>query len=256
MIRAYARKDGAGVSRMSLKKVVLSLAFAVSCLGLPTPAMAASVSEDVAVLLESGDEQTAFDRAEAASYLGEAEGHEALAYFYETGILVEANQSVALALYRKAAEAGRAHAQWRLGVMLDEAVGLPDAQPEQAYDWFMAAAQQDYAKAFTSLGVMYATGRGIDLDYSQALDCYIQAAQLGEAHGFYGVGILFALGQGVPQDSIESAAWMMVALAKGDEQAIAALPQILDNVDAAAHDAVARRADAIDKIFGPMPVIG
>lgn len=240
---------------MSLKPAFFGAILLAGYFAMAMPVSALSVSEEVAYLLERGDEETAFLRAKNASNLNDAEGHEMLAWFYETGHMVAQDRQTAKALYTKAAEAGRAHAQWRLGVMLDEAMAGEHADPQAAYDWFFAAAQQDYAKAWSSLGVMYATGRGIDSDYDEALACYLRASQLGEAHGFYGVGILFALGQGVTADSNEAAAWLMVALDFGDEQAADSLAQVLALVDPADKAAIAARADAIAAQFGPASII-
>jgi len=228
-------------SRVSAKRFLITLSACILALS-ASPLAAQAVGDDVAILLDRGDDKTAFERAQSSSYAGNAEGHEMLAWFYDTGTIVDQDAARAFALYSQAAQAGRAHAQWRIGVMLDEQIGVAEARPDEAVIWFLAAAKQDYAKAWTSLGVMYATGRGVELDYAQSLNAYMQAATLGEAHGYYGVGILFALGQGVEADPVEAAAWMMVAHYEGDELAEAALGQLLQSLEGGDHQRIEQRA--------------
>lgn len=207
--------------------------------------LAAAPAEDVAAVMDRGQSESAFDRARSASQAGQVEGDEALAWFYETGTFVPRDEARAVSLYRRAAEAGRAESQWRLGVMLDEGRGVSADEPGKALAWFASAALQGHAKAHASLGVMYATGRGTDLDYGKAMESYLSAARLGEPHGFYGVGLLFALGQGVERDDAEAAAWLFAAYQMGDVQAEAPLMQLIDELDDAAIDAIADRAVAI-----------
>lgn len=117
------------------------------------------------------------------------------------------------------AEAGDPVAQWRLGMALDGGDGV-SSDPAKAVFWFREAIKGGSAAAHASLALMYATGRGVAVDYSAARELYHKAAKLGEPHGFFGMGVLHARGEGVPKNMAEAFAWMIVATAAGDEQAI------------------------------------
>lgn len=240
-IATFGRKISAD-SPLKIIRVIAALIAAIA-IGAVSPALAAPLEGGVEIL-DVVQADASFDRARMASDAGHAEGDEALAWFYETGTGVAADQSRALGLYRRAAEAGRKHAQWRLGVMLDEGRGAR-ADPKAAFAWISEAARQDYGPAIVSLAVMQATGRGTDADNSAALHSYLRAAKLGEPHGFYGMGVLFARGEGMKADKAEAAAWMFVAQQLGDASASQALSELLDGLDDSAIDAIADRAVVI-----------
>ena len=49
----------------------------------------------------------------------------------------------------------------------------------QAMEWFKKAAEQGYANAQYSIGIMYRRGEGVEQDYSQAMDWFRKAAEQG-----------------------------------------------------------------------------
>jgi hypothetical protein len=65
-----------------------------------------------------------------------------------------------------------------------------------------AAAQSGDANAQFWLGVMYLEGLGVPQDYAQAISWYRKAAAQGHAHAQFNLGLMYDYGQGVPQDSI------------------------------------------------------
>jgi hypothetical protein len=78
----------------------------------------------------------------------------------------------ALALWRKAAEAGHAPAQARLGDILDKS-----EDDEEAVAWYREAAGQGNAAGLFGLGQMYAKGEGVPKDGAKAFDYVLQAAR-------------------------------------------------------------------------------
>jgi TPR repeat protein len=74
----------------------------------------------------------------------------------------------ALRLIRPLAEQGDAKAQYNLGIMYDNGVGVPQDYVE-AVKWYRMAAEQGFAGAQYNLGVMYANGRGVPQDSAEAL---------------------------------------------------------------------------------------
>jgi TPR repeat protein len=131
--------------------------------------------------------------------------------------------------------------------MLDLGEGVT-ADPREAFQWISRAADQGSPRALVSLGVLYATGRGVAQDFARSMFHYRAAARLGQAHGFYGVGVLYAHGQGVETDPQESLAWMLCAATLGDGDAQSASEQY--HLDSTATFAAAERANAIFAEFG------
>ena len=75
--------------------------------------------------------------------------------------------ATALTEFRPLAQQGNANAQFGLGVMYLEGVGVPQDDAE-ALRWFRRAAVQGNAKAQNNLGQMYRKGQGVPQDYVQA----------------------------------------------------------------------------------------
>jgi TPR repeat protein len=206
-----------------------------------------STLDDVKALIEDDKLEQGFRLAEERAAAGDWEGHQALAWFYDQGKVVAEDDSRAAVHFRKAAEAGSRHAQWRLGVMLDLGEGVP-ADPDEAFGWIAKAAAQGYREAFTSMGVMHALGRGTPVDYAKSRQWYLKAARAGEPHGFYGIAVLHEQGQGVERDLVEALAWLIVALTLGDEEAETAASKY--DLGQADTRAAVERAKAILEEFG------
>jgi hypothetical protein len=65
------------------------------------------------------------------------------------------------------AKNGNQQAQYNIGYMHFNGIGVPK-EPAKAAKWFAMAAKQGDAAAQMSLGVRYGTGQGVEQDYSQA----------------------------------------------------------------------------------------
>lgn len=81
-------------------------------------------------------------------------------------------------------------------------------------------AQQGDANAQYHLGVMYHNGLGITKDYQQALDWYLRAARQGLAAAQYNLGVIYHNGGGVKQDYIQAYMWFNIASVNGIDEAI------------------------------------
>ena len=66
---------------------------------------------------------------------------------------------------------------------------------------------------------MYATGSGVQQDYTQAAQWYEQAAAQGDAEAQCFLGSKYILGEGVPQDYVRAHMWFNLAAANGKEGA-------------------------------------
>jgi len=73
----------------------------------------------------------------------------------------------AMTWYRLAADQGEARAQFNLGIIYDEGIGVPQDYAE-AMKWYRKAADQGFSPAQYNLGTMYLEGRGVPEDFVQA----------------------------------------------------------------------------------------
>lgn len=71
-------------------------------------------------------------------------------------------------LFKPLAEQGLPDAQYKLAVMYDLGLGVPQNHTE-AFKWYGKAADLGHADAQNNLGIMYETGLGVPRDYVQAL---------------------------------------------------------------------------------------
>ena len=83
----------------------------------------------------------------------------------------------------------------------------------------LKATEQGHAKAQFNLGYLYAQGLGVAQDYFEARKWYRKAAEQGDAEAQFNLGFLYVEGQGVTQDFVESYAWFNLAASQGDDNA-------------------------------------
>lgn len=137
------------------------------------------------------------------------------------------DQLRAEAAVRRAAKAGNAEAQFRLGVMFGngDGVGLDYAQ---ALDWFEKAAEQGHQNALITMAWMYASGAGVDTDEDKARTLYLRAARLGSAKAQYVVGTMYRFAQyGADKDLAAAVDWYLKAADQGMPTAQFALGKML-----------------------------
>lgn len=185
-------------------------------------------------------------QAEAAK--GQADAISTLGWMYETGKGVSCNIAKAASLYRTAIAQGDAFGEWRMGVMIDQ--GTAPGSKEQAIELFRQAAAQRSAGATASLGMMYASGRGVERDFDIAMRYYQAAARMGSAHGIEGIGVLYANGQGVTRNLGEALAHWLVAGAAGDSDSMGLLTQYMPAAGTLEAAKIYKRANVIADAYG------
>ena len=126
--------------------------------------------------------------------------------------------ATALAEWKPLAEQGDGKAQWILGLMYADGLGVIEDDKE-AVKWFRLAAEQGEALAQYNLGLMYGGGDGVIEDYREAVKWFRLAAEQGHAVAQYRLGLMFASGQGVIQDNVSAHMWWNIAGANGHEKA-------------------------------------
>jgi uncharacterized protein len=120
--------------------------------------------------------------------------------------------------YRKAAEKGDARAQYNLGLMYDNGLGVPQDYAA-ALRWYRKSAEQGDAKAQNEVGWEYELGAQVRQDYAEALRWYRKSANQGNAGGQYHLGDMYRFGNGVPVDYAEALKWFRKAANQGQATA-------------------------------------
>lgn len=124
----------------------------------------------------------------------------------------------AYSLLKKAANAGNADAQYRIGYMNAKGEGTPK-NPKRASEWYLKSAEQGNAKAQNNLGLHYQDGNGVKKDLAQAAKWYQVAADQGNVSSLFNLAWLYKEGEGVPQDETKAFELFLKAAEKGDMQA-------------------------------------
>jgi TPR repeat protein len=178
----------------------------------------------------------------SAPPLGAAPVQELLAPFRE-GDLIETAFREGLSAYESGdyklatrtwqmpADRGHSGAQFSLGVAYATGRGV-EASLDRAIRWWQAAATQGHMGAQLNLGMLYWRGEGVEKDVTKARMWWQQAATSGDAAAQFHLGALAAMGDGEPLDYKEAMRWWRLAAAQGYRQAIKGI-EILKNHGAA-----------------------
>ncbi|MBT5607002.1 MAG: sel1 repeat family protein [Lentisphaerae bacterium] len=148
------------------------------------------------------------DAAEAAL------GAECLGELYLFGEIVPRDLEKARKWCMRAAEAGRADAQYNLGVMFRD--GTEVAQDfARAAQFFQQAAKAGNIGAQHNLGVMYIEGHGVARDPVKAGQFFLQAAQAGNIDAQHSLGLMYIEGHGVARDPVKAGQFFLQAARAG-----------------------------------------
>lgn len=119
----------------------------------------------------------------------------------------------------KAAEANDTAAQFQLGLLYLEGVGV-DEDPSLAARWFELAAEQGHVPAQNNLGSLYENGRGVGQSFSRAFEWYERAAKQNDPFAQNNLGALYARGRGVDRNYAWAVFWFANAARGGNELAL------------------------------------
>ena len=131
--------------------------------------------------------------------------------------LVPTDFAKAAVEYRHEALEGDAEAQFELGWLYFQGLGVPE-DSAAALKWFTLAAAQGHAEAQAAIGVMYREGYGVLENPSEALNAFRRAANLGSPSGLHYLGMMFYNGEGVTRNhSVAAQFFRLASFADHDE---------------------------------------
>lgn len=120
-----------------------------------------------------------------------------------------------------AAESGDVNAQLKLACLCLGGSGERDYA--EAFRWYQKAAELDNREAQFGIGFMYLEGLGVSCDYKEAFRWFSLAAEKGESSAQANLGWLYENGFGAPQDEAEAARWYRMAALNEDPYAALSL---------------------------------
>jgi TPR repeat protein len=153
---------------------------------------------------------------------------------------------------RKAAEAGLAEAQFRLGTLYQSG-RVTDPGKTNALFWFEKAASQHHVGALFNLGSMYGTGQGVPRDPQAAARFFREAAELGDAYAQFNMARRCAEGQGIPTNLVEGLKWYALAELGGITSAHEPKQALEARLTAAQLDEARRGVDEVRKRTAAAP---
>ena len=107
---------------------------------------------------------------------------------------------------KKIAEAGNAEAQSKLGVLYASGVGM-NMDKQEAVRWYRKSADQGNPVGQWNLAFMYVRGEGVDVNFTDARELFRKSAESGFANAQYDLGMMLLQGLGGKQDQTEAERW-------------------------------------------------
>lgn len=117
------------------------------------------------------------------------------------------------------AEQGDATAQYYIGAMYDDGLGVA-IDHAKAFAWYLKSAEQGNVDTQYNVGLMYADGEGVKQDLNKAIEWYKKASDNGDAGGSQNnLGLLYLEGynskkedgQTIPVDYAQALHWFKIA---------------------------------------------
>ena len=172
--------------------------------------------KDLIHLFLTNHTQEAYEQIREAADAGSAIALYMMAEYFSQGYGVQPiNQQKRIAYLKKSYEAGYAVAGY------DVAASLPDGSPEQdeirnhAKDKILELANKGDACAQYNLGLMYATGRGVERSDEKAREWFLKAAEQGYARAQCLLGLMYQYGLDVEQSDEKAVEWVLKAAEQG-----------------------------------------
>lgn len=162
------------------------------------------------------DKSAAIKYLEDAANKEHAPSQEKLGEVYKYGLLErEKSPKKSFYWYLKAAEQGRASAQFNIGYFHANGYGV-NKDEKLAFDWYSKAAEQNNVAALNNLAICYEYGRGTIVDLTKAAYYYEVSAKLGNITAQKNLAICYLSGTGVELNPSKAFYWTLEAAKNGD----------------------------------------
>lgn len=138
---------------------------------------------------------------------------------YHQGLVAAENEdyATAVALWSRLADEGDARAQFKLGELYHEGLGVnPDIT--RAMQWYLLAAEQGHAEAQNNLGIIYDDGDEIRANFRTAMKWYLLAAEQGDPGAQFNLGSIYREEESV-QDFTRTYMWWGISAYLGNDLA-------------------------------------
>ena len=138
----------------------------------------------------------------------------AMGIIYANGDGVKKDKELSKQWFKKAANAGNAHAMSKLGNIY-----ASKEEYKKAFKWFKKAADVGDAKAAYNLGYFFTGGLGVDANLKMALIWYEKSAKSGNIDAQINLGFMYIAGHGTKVDYKKAAYWIKKAKDTGNVKA-------------------------------------
>lgn len=130
----------------------------------------------------------------------------------------ERDYAEAFRWYQKAADLDNREAQFGIGFMYLEGLGVP-CDYKDAFRWFSLAAEKGEASAQANLGWLFEKGFGVHQNDTEAVRWYREAALNEDPYAALSLGLMYSRGCGLPQDPYAAYIWISIAAWNGVPEA-------------------------------------
>lgn len=128
--------------------------------------------------------------------------------------LIEKNSST-INSFLTNAKNGDQDAQYQVAINYLEGKQGFDQDVKKAIDWLQTAANNNYSKASTTLGLLYYEGKKVDRDYRSAATWLEKSANNGDPLAQYTLGTIYQNGLGVNKNNTTAIKWYRKAANQG-----------------------------------------
>lgn len=146
------------------------------------------------------DENAAIKYLKKAVKEKHAKSNYILGSYYQSGIFVDKNEKKSIKLYIDSAKLGYAPAQEKLGDIYRQGLLGNDESPKNSFNWYLKAAEQGRASAQFYVGYYYSSGYGVKKNLTLAFEWYSKAAQHNSSAALNNLAICYQYGKGTEVD--------------------------------------------------------
>ncbi|MFB9052309.1 tetratricopeptide repeat protein [Formosa undariae] len=131
---------------------------------------------------------------------------------FESGIKAAESNNMPLAFenFMEAAKEGHEYAQFNIGLMYEQGLGV-QKNLEEAFSWYSKSAAQENSAAQFNLGVCYENGFGTAVDFDKANEWYRKASIQGDGLAVGNLGMLYIRGDGVKENMVAGVSLLIMS---------------------------------------------